>query len=112
SSAAVRQILDVLLDNALTHGAGTATVTVTDLATGLSIEVSDEGPGLPADPERAFARRADGAAHGIGLSLARTPAGTAGGRLIIRQAAQHPVFSLLLPLPDPPRTDSRGPAPS
>jgi signal transduction histidine kinase len=109
--AAVRQILDVLLGNALVHGTGTASVAFADAGTGLSIEVSDEGPGLAADPEEAFARhpeRTDG--HGIGLALARSLAESEGGRLVVRRATPHPVFSLLLPLP--PHTGSPDPAAS
>lgn len=116
--AAVRQILDVLLGNALAHGAGTASVTVLDLGTATSIEVADEGPGLPGDPEQAFVRRGDapdGATsdgHGIGLALARTLAEAEGGRLVVRRAAPRPVFSLLLPVPATSRTDSPAHAPS
>jgi signal transduction histidine kinase len=116
SSAAVRQILDVLLANALAHGAGTAGVAVVDVGTGISIEVGDEGPGLPGDPERAFVRRGENSAgggsdgdsgrHGIGLALARTLAEAEGGRLVVRRAAPSPVFSLLLPLSVPSRTGS------
>jgi signal transduction histidine kinase len=96
SPAATRQILDVLLDNALTHGLGTATVTVTDVGTGIAIEVGDEGPGL-ADPDQAFTRRGHRQGHGIGLALARTLAEAEAGRLVIRRAAPGPILSLLLP---------------
>jgi signal transduction histidine kinase len=110
--AAARQILDVLLDNAVAHGAGTVTVSCTDAGTGLAIEVGDEGSGLPGDPEHAFARRPGGDhdGHGIGLALARSLAHAEGGRLVVRRAAPRPVFSLLLPLPS--RTGSPDPAAS
>jgi signal transduction histidine kinase len=100
SSAAVRQILDVLLGNALVHGAGTVNMAVEDVGTGIALEVSDEGAGLGGDPESAFARRTSGGAgHGIGLALARTLAEAEDGRLVVRRATPHPIFSLLLPLP-------------
>jgi signal transduction histidine kinase len=109
--AAARQILDVLLDNAVAHGAGTVTVSCADAGTGLAVEVADEGGGL-ADPERAFTRRRDGDhdGHGIGLALARSLAHAEGGRLVVRRAAPRPVFSLLLPLPS--RTGTPDPAAS
>jgi signal transduction histidine kinase len=92
----VRQILDVLVDNAATHGRGEITVEAVDLGTALSVEVSDEGPGVTGG-ERVFARRASsGEGHGIGLPLARSLAEAEGGRLLLRRPSP-PVFALLLP---------------
>ncbi|MER6951234.1 HAMP domain-containing sensor histidine kinase [Nonomuraea sp. NPDC000554] len=92
--AAVRQILRVLLDNALRHGKGEVMVTVADVGPGTAVEVSDHGPGLAegADP---FVR-ASGHSHGIGLALARSLAEAEGGRLVLSRA-RPPLFSLLLP---------------
>jgi signal transduction histidine kinase len=99
SAAAVRQAVEVLVDNALVHGAGRAEVAVSTLADGLLIEVTDEGAGL-ADPDVAFAPRSASAdTHGIGLGLARSLIEAEGGRLLLRQVAPHPVFGLLLPAP-------------
>lgn len=93
SHSAVRQILHVLLDNAAAHGRPPVTVSATDLGTGLAIDVSDCGPGVP-DGVDVFRAPADG--HGIGLALARSLAEAEGGRLIIRRSSP-PTFSLLLP---------------
>jgi signal transduction histidine kinase len=97
--AAVRQILDVLIGNALWHGEGTVTIEAHEAAGGAAIKVSDEGPGLAAeDPDELLAgtaERADG--HGRGLPLARSLAAAAGGSLVVQRAAPRPVFSLLLP---------------
>jgi signal transduction histidine kinase len=96
--AAVRQIIDVLVANALCHGDGTVTIDVRDVGTGVAIDVADEGPGLAAEPDELFAGPADRAdGHGQGLPLARTLADASGGRLVIQRAAPEPVFSLLLP---------------
>jgi signal transduction histidine kinase len=85
--AALRQILDVLLDNALRHGAGAATVTVGDVPGGVAVDVADEGAGVPADgPQR----------RGIGLDLAHTLAASSGARLVVARAVP-PVFRLLVP---------------
>jgi signal transduction histidine kinase len=93
SPAAVRQILHVLVDNAATHGAPPITVSATEAGTGLSIEVTDMGPGI-AEGADVFRAREDG--HGIGLALARSLAEAEGGRLVIRRPSP-PAFSLLLP---------------
>ena len=96
--AAVRQIIDVLVANALGHGDGTVTIDVRDIGTAVAIDVADEGTGLAAEPDDLFAGSADRAdGHGQGLPLARTLADASGGRLVVRRAAPEPVFSLLLP---------------
>ncbi|HEY6761448.1 MAG TPA: ATP-binding protein [Baekduia sp.] len=98
SRGTVGQVLDVLLDNALRHGAGDVTVTAAaDRFATLS--VADEGAGIaPAAAERIFDRGAttgDGAGTGIGLHLARTLARADGGSLRLAQAAP-PRFELRL----------------
>jgi signal transduction histidine kinase len=96
SPAAVRQVVDVLLDNAVAHGAGAVTLVVRDAGGAVAIDVSDEGDGPP-DPEEIFSRRGEAAAgHGIGLALARSLAEAEGGRLRLSRPAP-PIFSLLLP---------------
>jgi signal transduction histidine kinase len=99
SGGAIRQILDVLIDNALRHGQGRITVGAVEVGTGVAIEVGDEGPGVP-DGDGIFTRRAPSTAcdggHGIGLALARSLAEAEGGRLVLRRPAP-PVFTLLLP---------------
>ena len=96
SSAAVRQVLAVLLDNAAGHGEGTVTVSVRESGDVLAIDVTDEGPGLR-DADALFVRRAPGAGgHGIGLALARSLAEAEGGRLVLTRAAP-PMLTLLLP---------------
>jgi len=97
STAAVRQVLTVLLDNAATHGSGTVSVAVRNAAEALAIDVSDEGAGITAPEPELFTRRsrlADG--HGIGLALARSLAEAEGGRLRLTRPAP-PTFTLLIP---------------
>ncbi|HEX4100079.1 MAG: HAMP domain-containing sensor histidine kinase [Pseudonocardiaceae bacterium] len=97
STAAVRQVLTVLLDNAATHGSGTVSVAVRNAADALAIDVSDEGSGITAAEPELFTRRsrlADG--HGIGLALARSLAEAEGGRLRLTRPAP-PTFTLLVP---------------
>jgi signal transduction histidine kinase len=88
---AVRQILDVLISNALWHGDGTVTVDAHHTGGYIDIEVSDEGPGLSAEP----VEQGDG--HGRGLPLARSLAAAASGSLVLRRVAPRPVFRLSLP---------------
>jgi signal transduction histidine kinase len=99
SAAAVRQVLTVLLDNAVVHGAGTVTVTVRDAGGAVAVEVADKGAGLPEDGEL-FSRRPRADGHGIGLALARRLAEAEGGHLRLARPAP-PVFALLLPAARP-----------
>jgi signal transduction histidine kinase len=105
STAAIRQVLTVLLDNAATHGVGAVAVTARDAGGALGLDVSSEGPEITTPETELFARRAATAAgHGIGLALARRLAEAEGGRLALTNAAP-PTFTLLAPINEPsPRT--------
>jgi signal transduction histidine kinase len=103
ASAAVRQIVGVLLDNAARHGAGSVTLTVRDAGGALAFDVADEGPGVE-EAETILRRQGAADGHGIGLSLARGLAEAEGGRLRLSRPAP-PVFTLLLPV-QPPADDA------
>ena len=90
SAAAVRQIVGVLLDNALQHGAGTVTVTAREAGPdAVALDVADEGPGVA--PENLTGTR-----DGLGVAMARRLAESEGGRLTARRSPS--VVTLLLPL--------------
>ncbi|MDP9346455.1 MAG: HAMP domain-containing histidine kinase [Actinomycetota bacterium] len=97
----VREILEVLVDNAAKHGRGAVTVDVRDVEAYTWVDVADEGPGFAVDLDQAFARRAgSGQGHGIGLSLARSLAHAEGGRVTVTHMAPKPIVSLVLPRVD------------
>jgi signal transduction histidine kinase len=98
SPGALGQVLDVLLDNALEHGAGRTRVSVTDGGRRATLAVEDEGPGVAADAEAGIFERgsSEGAGAGIGLHLAKVLAGAEGGQLVLARAAPAR-FELLLP---------------
>lgn len=99
SRGTVGQVLDVLLDNALRHGAGAARIEVTTDGRAACVAVADAGPGIPdSDRDRIFERGASRTGGtGIGLHLARALAQADGGTL--RVAAGAPTrFELRLPL--------------
>jgi signal transduction histidine kinase len=95
SAAAVRQVLAVLVDNAVRHGSGTVFVRVREAADAVAVDVSDQGPGI-GEPEHALFGRRSAQPHGIGLALARRLAEAEDGRLRLTQPSP-PVFTLLLP---------------
>jgi signal transduction histidine kinase len=100
----VGEILDVLLDNAVRHGAGPVNIALRTIDEHWAeVAVSDAGPGFAMDVQTAFERRsasADG--HGIGLALARALAHAEGGRLAITNTGPAPRISLvLMRSPDP-----------
>jgi signal transduction histidine kinase len=93
SAAAVRQILDVLVDNAYRHGQGAVTVQARDADGAIAIDVLDEGRaggGRTPDPDPARASRR------LGLPLAQQLAESQGGRLILAGHEGPTRFTLLL----------------
>jgi signal transduction histidine kinase len=95
SVAVLDEILDVLIDNALRHGAGSVTVSVRPTGDALALEVTDQGAGFDEDPERAFARGV-GDGTGIGLALARSLAHAQGAMLTVTRSGPHPTVTLLV----------------
>ncbi|NML53221.1 HAMP domain-containing histidine kinase [Streptomyces sp. R302] len=94
---AVAQVLAALIENSLMHGGGTVALRTRVTGNQSVIEVTDEGPGVPADlGARIFERAVSGrSSTGIGLAVARDLAEADGGRLELLQ--QHPpVFALFL----------------
>lgn len=92
----LREILAVLLENALQHGVGTVSVVGRRAGSGVVIDVSDEGPGL-SDPAAVFVRHsAQANGTGIGLALARSLAEAHQARLLLTGTSPHPVFTLAL----------------
>lgn len=98
SGAALDQIIDVLVENALSHGRGAIALSVRRLPGGAAIDVADEG-GIAGDPNQIFERRR-GVGSGIGLALARALAEAEGGRLMCASAAPT-VFTLALRRSEP-----------
>ncbi|MFF0017240.1 ATP-binding protein [Streptomyces sp. NPDC005374] len=94
---AVAQVLAALIENSLMHGGGTVALRTRVTGNQSVIEVTDEGPGVPADlGARIFERTISGRnSTGIGLAVARDLAEADGGRLEMLQA-QPPVFGLFL----------------
>jgi signal transduction histidine kinase len=96
------QVLDVLLDNALRHGAGRTGIVVRADRRAGCVVVSDSGDGVPTTEfERIFRRGASpGGGTGIGLHLARALAEADGGSLrVVDARPTH--FELRLPLVAP-----------
>ncbi|MET7478497.1 ATP-binding protein [Streptomyces sp. NPDC005648] len=94
---AVAQVLAALIENSLMHGGGTVALRTRVTGNQAVVEVTDEGPGVPADlGARIFERTISGRnSTGIGLAVARDLAEADGGRLEMLQT-QPPVFGLFL----------------
>ncbi|HWU07404.1 MAG TPA: ATP-binding protein [Streptomyces sp.] len=104
---AVAQVLAALIENSLMHGGGTVALRTRITGNQVVVEVTDEGPGVPADlGARIFERTISGRnSTGIGLAVARDLAEADGGRLELLQQ-QPPVFALFLSRVAPGRKDS------
>lgn len=102
SASAVRQILDVLVDNARRHGAGSVRVVARPAAGALAIDVIDEGhvaqpliPDLSAHPPAAAT--SSGETRRLGLWIAASLASAEGGRLVHARTDPSTRLTLLLP---------------
>jgi signal transduction histidine kinase len=110
----VRQIIRILLDNALTHTPEGTKVTVTTYSVNRRAEltVSDEGAGIPQRVHgRIFERfyTADSAGgSGLGLAIARELAQRMEGRITISSSRRFTAFTLDLPL----ASDTAAPPPA
>ncbi|CAM5533532.1 ATP-binding protein [Streptomyces atroolivaceus] len=107
---AVAQVLAALIENSLMHGGGTVALRTRITGNQVVVEVTDEGPGVPADlGARIFERTISGRnSTGIGLAVARDLAEADGGRLELLQQ-QPPVFALFLSRVAPSRKESARP---
>ncbi|HZR15194.1 MAG TPA: HAMP domain-containing sensor histidine kinase [Acidimicrobiia bacterium] len=98
---AIRQILDVLVSNALEHGAGDVGVRARRVGDGLALDVADEGPGTSAASLRQVQHREPASVHkgghkGIGMSIAYALAETQGARIVLDHDGPRPIFSVVL----------------
>jgi signal transduction histidine kinase len=116
----LRQVLMILLDNAVKHAAVDGRVTLTAERTwtehgeSVAIHVSDDGPGIaPADQERIFERfyRAPGSRSGegtgLGLAIARWIVEEHQGTITLRSVpGEGAAFTVWLPAAPAPRMET------
>jgi two-component system, OmpR family, sensor kinase len=99
----VRQVIRILLDNALTHTPEGTKVTVTTYSVNRRAEltVSDEGPGIPQRVQKRIFERfytADKAGgSGLGLAIATELAQRMHGKIAISSSRRFTAFTLDLP---------------
>ena len=104
NAAVLRHALDVLVDNALRHGAGEVRIDHTVTETTITISVTDEGQGF-ATPTALYepsSLQDDISLHGLGLPLARRLVEALPGRLTITRVAPHPQIDIVVQRTLPP----------
>ena len=99
--ASIEQVLDVLLDNAMRHGAGETRITARPATGGLVVQIDDEGPGIDVALSDGVFERLNGQSTGIGLALARTLLEADGGLLLLSDP-EHAEFRIVLAGSKPP----------
>jgi signal transduction histidine kinase len=102
SRVAVRQILQVLIDNAYRHGRGTVTITARESGGAVAIDVADRGTADVVWPEP------DAAPGRLGLVMARSLADSQSGRLLLASDAAGTRFTLLVPSTGTPEAPADG----
>ena len=92
----VAEALNILLDNAATHGRTASRVAVTRAEDLVEIAVSDEGPGVPLEAREGIfdwgVHGTDSPGEGIGLSVARRLVSEHGGTLTLAEPRRVPGF--------------------
>lgn len=100
--ARFRQIVRNLLSNAMTHGSEPISILVTSEDSGAVLSVTDHGPGLPAEDERAIfapSLTTHGSQHhGVGLSISQELASLMRGEITYAREAGVTTFQVWLPL--------------
>ncbi len=110
SRTAMRRLVTNLIDNAVRHAHSSVVVRVSQADRTLTVEVTDDGPGIdPADRARIFDRfvrvdeartRIDGSGTGLGLAIAREIATAHNGTLTAEEPRPgHYGARLVLTLP-------------
>jgi two-component system OmpR family sensor kinase len=92
------QLAGNLVANAIEHGGGAIRIEGRVVGPLARIEVSDQGPGLPATVERLISARRRRGVHGRGLAIAARIAAEHGGRVGAAPARQGARMVLELPL--------------
>jgi signal transduction histidine kinase len=107
NAALLRHALDVLLDNALRHGAGNIDIGISATDDAVTISVTDEGRGFAlaaALDDDTSSGGSDDEVHGLGLPLARRLVEAMPGRLSIVDSGPNPQIDILLRRSVPART--------
>ena len=99
--AALRVVLENLLENALEQGATRVDVRATRQGGKVMLRVQDDGPGIaPAHAARVFdpfyTTRADRGGTGLGLAICRALVQNAGGRIALAQSDAGTAFTITL----------------
>lgn len=97
AESALRQVLDVLIDNAVKHGSGRVIIRARDLTGAVAFDVEDEGTEVPEDDAIFEAGNSRSGSSGIGLAFARQLAADHGGRLQLSARHPHTRFTAIFP---------------
>jgi two-component system sensor histidine kinase MtrB len=116
----LERIVANLVGNGLTHGGGAVRVRISGDAAGATLEVADDGPGIPAEAlphvfDRFFkadrSRAAPGS--GLGLAIAQENAHLLGGEITVTsEPGRGAAFALHLPVTQPLRAGEDAVAPA
>jgi signal transduction histidine kinase len=101
--AALESILATLIDSAQQAGAGRIAISASATGSECTIDLADDGPGVPAgDRERIFdpffTSRRDSGGTGLGLPIARALVGNRGGSLELVEGGDGGHFVIVLPV--------------
>ena len=104
-SLALKRAMNNLLENAKSYGGGNVTIVICDNKDVLTINVEDDGPGIPEEEQSRVlepfqrietSRNAETGGQGLGLSIAQSIARAHGGDLVLGKSAAGGLSARLL----------------
>jgi signal transduction histidine kinase len=96
AEATLRQVLDVLVDNTVRHGAGEVVMRVRDAHGAIAVDVEDAGSSIATGHDVFVKGFSTDGGTGLGLALARQLVTDHGGQLLLTSRAPRTRFTVIL----------------
>ncbi|MDQ1597884.1 MAG: hypothetical protein QOI70_1308 [Microbacteriaceae bacterium] len=111
AEASLRQLFDILIENAVRHGKGAVVLRVREAHGAVAVDVEDAGGTIAADSDVFADGYSTDGGSGLGLALAQQIVSDHGGRLLLTETSPRTRFTAILvaaPIPTGSATAAQG----